>query len=82
MSNSKFALLILVIVGVGVMIAFGPRFLDQKQGERDNSTDCMLYRTYMQAALQYQQLGDDPARDAQLTKAIERQKAGNCSDFF
>jgi len=41
-----------------------------------------LYRTYIQSALQYQQLGDDLARDAQLTKAIERQKAGNCSDFF
>ena len=82
MSNSKFGLLILVIIGVGIMIAFGPRFLDQKQAERDKSTDCLLYRTYMQAALQYQQMGNDLARDAQLTKAIERQSAGKCSDFF
>ena len=82
MSNSKFGLLIFVIIGVGVMIAFGPRFLDQQQEKRDSSVDCILYRNYMQAALQYQQAGNDLARDAQLSKAIKQQKAGKCSDFF
>jgi len=81
MSNGQLGLLIAVIVGVGVMIAFGPRFLDQQQAERDKSTDCMMFRSFVDFAIDYQKLEQQAEMQRTLGEALDYKAAGNCSDY-
>ena len=78
MSNIQLGLLISVIVGVGVMIAFGPRFLDHLQAERDDTHECTMFRMHVDFAFQFGQLDDQTGVQRNLGEALNFKKAGNC----
>ena len=81
MSNTQLGLLITVIVGVGIMIAFGPRFLDHQQSKRDDSHECTMFRMYTDFAFKWGQLDDQAEVQRTLGEALDYKTAGNCSDY-
>ena len=81
MSNGQLSILIAVIVVVGVMIAFGPRFLDHLQAERDDSFECTMYRLNVDIAIQYGQLDDQAEMQRAYGEALDYKESGNCSDY-
>ena len=85
MSKNQFTILIFVIIAVGLMAAFGPDYLKSnrsaKQAERDQSVECMRYRTAMIEAVSWQKMGNTKAMEGSLLQASKHKKAGDCSDF-
>ena len=86
MSKIQFSILIFVIIAVGVMVAFGPDYLQgnrsAKQAESDQSAECLRYRTAMIEAMSWQKIGNTKAMEGSLLQASKHQKAGNCSDYY
>ena len=86
MSKTQFTILIIVIIAVGVMVAFGPDYLQNnrtaKQAERDQSVECMRYQTAMIEAMSWQKMGNTKAMEGSLLQASKHKKAGKCSDYY
>ena len=86
MSKIQFNILIFVIIAVGLMVAFGPDYLQinrsAKQAERDQSVECVRYRNAMIEAMSWQKMGNTKAMEGSLLQASKHKKAGNCSDYY
>ena len=78
MNNTKFLILIIVLIGVGFGVVFGPRILDQQQADRDASFNCSMYRLTLELAIKYQELNDTRAA-AEYGKAIDFFEEGKCT---
>ena len=81
MSSQQFSILIIVIVVVGGLVAFGPRFLDQRQAKNDKSFDCIMFRLQVDTALEYYSYDMTDKAMASLREADGSKEKGNCSDY-
>lgn len=61
------------------MILFGLSLLAQRQANRDNTTDCFMYRYHANNALKYTEFDMPEMRDAHIATAAKFKRAGKCS---
>ena len=79
MSNTRFLILIIVLIGVGFGVVFGPRILDQQQADRDGSTDCMMYRSMLEFAIDFQKMNAETEAKEAYSKAMFYLEEGKCT---
>ena len=79
MSNTRFLILIIVLIGVGFGVVFGPRILDQQQADRDGSTDCMMYRSMLEFAIDYQKMNAATQAQNAYSQSMDYFREGKCT---
>ena len=56
-----------------------PKYLDEEQRARDNSTSCKQYREFLQTAENWNKIGDDVQANGVYGIAINLFKKGKCT---
>jgi hypothetical protein len=79
MSNTKFLILIIVLIGVGFGVVYGPRFLDQQQADRDASSTCLMYRSMLKFAVDYAEMDAKTQAADAYGKAMDYLEEGKCT---
>ena len=79
MSNTRFLILIIVLIGVGFGVVFGPRILDQQQADRDASTDCMMYRSMLKFAIDFQKMNAETEAKETYSQSMDYFREGKCT---
>jgi hypothetical protein len=79
MSNTRFLILIIVLIGVGFGVVFGPRILDQQQADRDASTDCMMYRSMREFAIGFQKMNAETEAADAYSQSMDYFEKGKCT---
>ena len=75
-------LITLIVAALCLLIAafiYFPKYLDEKQRLRDNSTSCIKYREFLQTAENWNKIGDDVQAKGVYSIAVDLFRKGKCT---
>ena len=79
MNNSQLTVLIGAIFLVGLGLLFGPRFLDDRQKDRDRSPECGMYRSWLDLSRKARIQGISSSANESYEYALENFRKGKCT---
>jgi len=75
-------MIILVIASICIIVAafiYIPKYLDEEQRTRDNSTSCKQYREFLQTAENWNNVGDTVQANGVYRISIDLFRKGKCT---
>ena len=75
-------MIILVIAAICLIAAafiYIPKYLDEEQQARDNSTSCKQYRAFLQTAEKWNSVGDNVQAKGVYRIAVDLFRKGKCT---
>ena len=75
-------LITLIVAALCLLIAafiYIPKYLDEKQRLRDNSTSCTEYREFLQTAENWSKIGDEVQAKGVYSIAVDLFRKGKCT---
>ena len=75
-------IIILIITAICLIVAafiYIPKYLDEEQKARDNSTSCKQYREFLQTAENWNEIGDSVQAKGVYNIAIDLFRKGQCT---
>tara|TARA_X000000368_G_scaffold411253_1_gene395868 strand:+ start:84 stop:347 length:264 start_codon:yes stop_codon:yes gene_type:complete len=78
----KLIIIILIVVALCLLVAafvYIPKYLDEEQRLRDNSTSCKKYREFLLTADNWNKVGDTVQANGVYSIAVDLFRKGNCT---
>ena len=78
----KLIIIILIVVALCLLVAaflYIPKYLDEEQRLRDNSTSCKQYREFLLTAENWNKVGDTVQANGVYSIAVDLFRKGNCT---
>ena len=78
----RLIIIILIVVTLCLLVAafvYIPKYLDEEQRIRDNSTVCRQYREFLQTAENWNEIGDSVQAKGVYNIAIDLFRKGQCT---
>jgi len=78
----RLILITLIVAALCLLIAafiYIPKYLDEKQRLRDNSTSCTKYREFLQTAENWNKVGDEVQAKGVYSIAVDLFRKGKCT---
>ena len=75
-------IIILIIVAICLIIAafiYIPKYLEEEQRVRDNSTSCKQYREFLETAENWNKIGDTVQANGVYSIAVDLFRKGKCT---
>ena len=75
-------MIILIIAAICFIVAafiYIPKYLDDEQRARDNSTSCKQYREFLQTAENWNTIGDTVQANGVYRIAVDLSRKGKCT---
>ena len=78
----RLVLITLIVTTLCLLVAafiYIPKYLDEEQRLRDNSTACKQYRAFLQTAENWNKIGDDAQAKGVYSIAVDLFRKGKCT---
>ena len=78
----RLVLITLIVTTLCLLVAafiYIPKYLDEEQRLRDNSTSCKQYREFLQTAENWNKIGDDVQAKGVYSIAVDLFRKGKCT---
>tara|TARA_B100002052_G_C15349268_1_gene361854 strand:+ start:207 stop:464 length:258 start_codon:yes stop_codon:yes gene_type:complete len=78
----RLILITVIVTTLCILVAaliYIPKYLDEEQRLRDNSTSCKQYREFLQTAENWNKIGDDVQAKGVYSIAVDLFRKGKCT---